>query len=188
MLDTKLKKILLTIAVLGFVTWFGGSIIRGMIGYAAFDAKAGLPVKDSYPEEVLMLIVNIYASTGLYTNIGYLLWFIAGIIFLISMKGYIRQRGWLFMSAALFFVIAPVELYKLYMDAKLSMALFFEPGLLFTHRAIQDFFIEKFRNNLLVSGSGISMMAAITIILLFIWKPLDKQYSKNIDNEDGENK
>jgi hypothetical protein len=169
---TKVDKIIIILAVLGFAVWFGGTVIRNAVAYDLFVPGTELIEKNWYPNDVQVHVVNLYGMTSFYTSIGYGLAALGVIWSLFSFRKQLRRRGWLFMGSIMFLLTLPVEAYLLYYDIRLNMAI--GEGIEhFTNPAINEFFIYKFKA--LGIPSTLSFLAVLTSIVIFVWRPLEKK-------------
>lgn len=168
-------KILLTVLTLGFITWFGGSIIRTAIAYDLFTPTADMTLKTEYSDAVKMHTVYLYTSTSLYTSVGYMLSFLSIILIIFNQKKEMKKRGWLFMAIILFLIASPVEIYKIYGDIKLSMAIYYDHLNDFNSSIVNHYFIARFKNISIVTASSLASLASITSALYAVWRPLEKR-------------
>ncbi len=176
-MDKKIIRIIATFAICGFIIWFGGSILRSAIAYDLFVPTQDFQLKESYNDDLKMHSVYLFSTLALYTNVSYGISFFAIIILTFLLRNQFRSKGWLFMSIILFLLASPVEIYKIYLDYKLSWAVYYDNVRDFYNPVIIEYFINRFKNIVLNTFSSLSFLANFTIIIYLIWKPLD---SKNL--------
>lgn len=169
-----ITKIMLTVLLIGFMTWFGGTIARGMIGYDLFNPDASLTLKDDYSNEMRMQNVKMYANLAVYTGVGYSLSFLAVIGLFFKLRPYIRDHGWLFMAIVLFVFASPIQFYFINMDFNLAWALFQDGVNDFLDYQVQIHFFQRFTDVLLTTLSSLSFLANLTCAIYVVWKPLQK--------------
>lgn len=169
----KTLKILITILALGFIVWFGGSIIRSAIGYDLFHPDAQLVLKENYSNEIKMHSVYLFSTLSLYTDVGYVAAFFASLSIMIYLRKQLKQHGWLFMSLVLFLVASPVQFYMIYSDIQLSLAVIYSNIKDFANPIVQEFFYDRFKSITLTTASSLAYLANITALLYVIWRPLD---------------
>lgn len=99
---------------------------------------------------------------------------ITGILILFYNIKYLKQKGWLFISLLLLIFSTPIELYNLYSDYILYYVLRWKGGVDFFDANIQTYCIERFTNLFQRTLGVISFMSSLTILVLFVFKPLDK--------------
>jgi hypothetical protein len=185
--NTLTSKILLTFFSLGFITWFGGTIARTTIAFDIFESSPKLQLVSHYNDETRMYNVHLYGSLASYTDIGYCMALICSIILFIYWRKNIKHRGWLFMAFILFFISAPIELLLIYYDIKLNIAHYWYNVQDFNNPAINQYFIERFKNVAITIPSGLSFLAAVTCVLYVIWRPLNKTNEDVNTITEGEN-
>ncbi len=170
-------KMLATFAICGFMIWFGGSLLRSTIAYDLFEPAKEFQLKNTYNDELKMHSVYLFSTLSLYTNVSYGITFIAVFIMTIALRKQLRSQGWLFMAVVLFFLASPMELYKIFLDLKLSIAIYYDNVREFYNPVINEYFIMRFKNIAFNTLSSLSFLANFTIIIFLIWKPLDKSNS-----------
>ncbi len=173
-METKFAKILMTLAICGFMVWFGGSFLRSAIAYDLFIPTENFQLKDSYSDVIRMHSVYMFSTLAAYTNISYGISLVSVLIFILLVRKELKAKGWLFMSILLFLLASPIEIIKIYYDAKLSWAIYYDNVRDFYNPIISEYFIERFKNITMNTMSSLSLLANFTIIFFMIWKPLDK--------------
>jgi hypothetical protein len=96
-----------------------------------------------------------------------------GLIFLY--KKDLKPKGWLFMSFALFFIASPMELYLIYYDIQLALAVFYDKAMNFAYYKTQWYFTDRYTNVVITTASGLSILAIVTALLFMIWRPLNSR-------------
>jgi hypothetical protein len=186
---TKTAKLLLTLIALGFLIWFGGSVIRTIIAYDLFEPGTALVLRDYYTEELRINVVRLFAMSAFYTDIAYGIALLSSVLLCIYLKGSYKDRGWLFMAFVLVFISSPVELYMIYLDIKLNLGLYVGEEIInYNNKVIKDYFL--FRITKMTIPSTISYLAFLTAIIFIIWRPLDRTVLKDAKagDENGINK
>lgn len=178
-------KIFMTILAFGFCLWFGGSVVRSAIGFDIFYPSAKLELKSHYTNEIRMHSVYLYATTSLYSDIGYFASFVSVLALAIYWRKQLKLRGWLFMSIMLFLVASPVELYFIYCDIKLSLAIYYDQVKDFASMPVTTYFYDRFKQPSMATPSALAFLAIITSVLYIIWRPLDGK-SKEIEKNEVE--
>lgn len=179
-----LLNIFVNLFIFGLAIWIGGSIIRSAIIYDIYEPFSNFIPKETYSDTVRIHNIYLYNNTSMYTNVAYILSLVSGIFLLFFNIRELKQKGWLFMSLLLILFSAPVEIFNMYCDYELYYVLRWDGGVLtFFDGNIQKYGIERFTNLLQRTFGVISFMSAITIIIFFVWKPLEGTNKiKNIDN------
>lgn len=174
---SNLERIFVAFLVAGFMVWFGGNLIRTAIAYDLFDTGT-INIRNDLREDQGTVGYNLYlfAQSSLYTNIAYSVTFVTVLFITFRFRKDLKNRGWLFMSVVLFFINLPIEAYYIYLDFELSIAIFFRNELVFFKSQIfKDLFLVRFENIFLSILKGISFLSSITMILLCVWQPLNKE-------------
>ena len=175
---SKTAKISLFLLVVASIFWLGAINVRFFIGnqllnYDEFNFRTSIP-----PDEENQ-IFKMVADASMLIMLFYPIVLISAIVFLKSCKISLRENPWLLMSAILFFVFVPVEVYTSYLDSKFI--------LLFTERpANHDVLLEIFgaRIGFLRGVPWIAVMCYYTIIWLSVFQPLKKSLAELKEEED----
>jgi hypothetical protein len=168
-LQTKSNKIALTLLIIAAVFWLGGINIRSLIGnelldYDQFDFKTSIPPDK---EDTLFQMMS---NASIVIVISYAIVLISAIWFMATTKLKLKENGWLLMSAILFFLFVPVEIYTYYLDIKFALLFHSNPP---NHDELLKLFGER-----LGGLSGVPVIAVFcyyTIIPIAIFKPLRKR-------------
>jgi hypothetical protein len=170
--QTTSNKIALTLLIAAAIFWLGGINIRALVGnellnYDQFNFKTSIP-----PDREFTLFQMI-AYSSLVVVISYFVVLVSAVWFMITTELKIRQNGWLLMSAILFFMFVPVEIYTYYLDIRFMLLFYSNPP---NHDELLRLF------GLRLGGlSGVPVIALFcyyTIIVLAVFKPLKKSREK----------
>jgi hypothetical protein len=175
--QSKSNKIALMLLVFGAIFWLGAINIRALIGnellnYDQFNFRTSIP-----PDRENTLF-QLMANSSIVIISGYVVVLISSIWFLKTTHLKIKQNGWLLMSAILFFIFVPVEVYTYYLDIKFTLLYHSNPP---NHDELLRIFGKR-----LGALSGIPVIAIFcyyTIIGLVIFKPLRKKPTDTADEE-----
>lgn len=167
-LESRSNKIALTLLILSAVFWLGGINIRTLIGnelldYDQFDFRTSIP-----PDRENTLF-QMLSNASLVVVISYVVVLISAIWYISTTKLKMRENGWLLMSAILFFMFVPVEVYTNYLDVRFM--LLFEQGPP-NHDELLKLFGER-----LGAFRGVPVIAVLcyySIIPIAIFRPLRK--------------
>jgi hypothetical protein len=158
-----------------FVTlWFGGGLIRTSIGFDLF-IPGTLDIKPFLNQEQINYSLRLMGITAYYTIAGYVLSFLCASVLLFSMKGHIKQRGWLFMSSILFAAFSPYELYQAWLDLQL---IFRVNAIDFVNLLKDDGLLILFKQRFhpwMTAIGFLSLLSYITALLFLAWQPLNSQ-------------
>ena len=168
-MESHTAKISLLLTVIGAVVWLGGVNVRAIVG--ADLLEFGTPdFKPNIHPYVEREVFGLIARSSIIVILAYLLTLVSSIVYLKTTQLTLKQNGWLMMSAILFYLFVPVEVYTMildgriiYLDMVLSSNDLVEFRKLFIHR--------------LAALSGvpiIALMCYYTITGLVIFQPLKK--------------
>jgi hypothetical protein len=165
------NKIALTLLILSAIFWLGSINIRSLIGNELLDYDE-FAFKLSIPPDREFTLFQMLSNSSLVVVISYLFVLISAIWFLKTTNLKIKNNGWLLMSAILFFMFVPVELYTNYLDIKFMIAFNYPP---YNRDELLKIFGER-----LGAFRGLPVIAVFcyyTIIPIVIFKPLRKETS-----------
>lgn len=173
----KKSKIALFILLTGAIFWLGAINVRFFIGnqllnYDEFNFRTSIP-----PDEENQ-IFKMISDSSLMIMAVYPVVFIAAIVFLRNCKINLRENPWLLMSAILFFVFVPVEIYTSYIDLKFIILFDKRPA---NHDRLLELFGERI--GFLRGVPWIAVMSYYTIIWLAVFKPLKKSIAEIEEEE-----
>jgi hypothetical protein len=173
----KYSKVLITIISTFTIFWVGGMISSSIIGYNIFIPGSKLILKPEYSETMLLHDVNLYANLSFYKIASFYVTFFCMILLCIHWRKYLKSKGWLFMTFALFFLASIIEIVTSYYDIRLLMD--FRSNFIhhFTDFQITDYFMFKLKK--LSVASGLEFLSIISIMLYIIWKPLNNNVIKS---------
>lgn len=172
---TKNIKIVLSIFAIAFIIWLGGTILRTAIGFNVFEPSATETLIRQVPNDILMQTVYIFASTSIYTSIAYVIAFVLSFYLWQKFKDKMHNQGWILMCFVLFYLFSPLQLYTIYQDIRLSIAIFQQNVWEFYSQPIQDFFMKRVKSVVYNSVNGLSILSALTIVVYSIWQPLKNE-------------
>ncbi|MBN8584344.1 MAG: hypothetical protein J0M37_04550 [Ignavibacteria bacterium] len=177
--ESRSTKIALTLLVISAIFWLGGINIRTLIGnelldYDQFDFRTSLP-----PDRENTLFQMI-SNASLVVVISYAIVLISAIWFIATTKLKMKENGWLLMSAVLFFLFVPVELYTNYLDVRFMILYHQGPP---NHDELLKLFGERigaFRG-----VPVIAMLCYYTIIPIAVFRPLRRPKDINEEKKAG---
>jgi hypothetical protein len=164
--QSKSNKVALTLLIIASVFWLGGINVRALIGnellnYDQFDFRVSIP-----PDRENALF-QMMSNASILIAVSYFIVLLAAVWFMATTKLKIKQNGWLLMSAILFFIFVPAEIYTNYLDIKFTLLFHSGPP---NHDELLKIFGER-----LGALSGIPVIALFcyyTIIPIVVFKPL----------------
>lgn len=164
-----LWRVALFVLIATGILWLGAVNIRALIGGDML--KAGTLEFDEYiPPDAEREIFRLLSLTSIIVIIGYALTLISSVVFLIFSPFRLKEHGWLLMSAILFYLFVPVEVFTLTLDARMAYNEFFTT----TDNAVfRELFIA--RVGALAGAPLIALLCYYTIIGLAIFRPFTKR-------------
>lgn len=179
MQQSKKLKFIFTFALIGFMIWFGGSIMRGVIAYDLFETTNNVLTRtDKSPAEIFNAIYY-FSSMSIYTQTGYVVVAVSVILLNILTFKSIKKNGWIFMAIVLFYLFLPVEIIRMWYDYNLADAIF-NNGLTDVNSEIfKDYFYKRYEETIFTTLFSMSLMSNLTSIIIVIWKPLVQKVSEN---------
>jgi len=150
----------------GAIVWLGGVHIRAVLGndmlkFGTFEFE------DYLSPEVEREIFRLISFTSIIVSTGYLVVLISSIVFLATSPFRLREHGWLMMSAILFYLFVPVEVFTMVIDAKMIYHEFFTTV---DNSVFRELFIA--RVGALAGAPVVAMLCYYTIIILAVFQPL----------------
>jgi uncharacterized membrane protein YuzA (DUF378 family) len=169
--ETKLTKISLVVLVISGIVWLGGVNIRAMVSFDLLQTST-LDFKPNIHPYVERAVFGLVGQSSMVVNIAYTIVWLAGIIYLKTTKLSFREHGWLMMSAILFYMFTPVEIYTIILDFKMWYLDYIGSNDLVEFRKL---FIHR-----LAALSGVPLIALLcyySVIVIVLLRPLRHQPS-----------
>ncbi|MGA1249409.1 MAG: hypothetical protein ACO3YM_02835 [Candidatus Kapaibacteriota bacterium] len=167
-----ISKIALLIFLFFATLWFGGGLARIAIGFDLF-LPGTLDIKPFLTLEQINYSIRLMGVTAYYTITGYAVSLISAVTLCISLKGRIKQRGWLFMAIVLYIVFFPYELYLAWLDFQLFGRI---NCIDFVNLLKDDGLLVLFKQRFhpwMAAISFLSLLSYITALLYLAWQPLN---------------
>ena len=161
-------RIALFVIVVGSILWLGGVNIRAITGNDLLKAGT-LEFEEYIAPEAESEIYRMISYGSLVTMAGYLSVLVGSVVFLVSSPFHVKEHGWLLMSAILFYAFVPVELYTMYLDARMVYETFFTTA---SNEVFRELFVA--RVGALAGVPLIALLCYYTIIGLVIFQPFKK--------------
>lgn len=167
-IQSRSNKMALVLLIIAAIFWLGAINIRAIIGNELLNYDQ-FSFRTSIPPDRENTLFQLIANSSIVIMISYIIVLVSAIWFMATTKYKIKQNGWLLMSAILFFIFVPVELYTYYLDLKFTLLFHSNPP---NHDELLELFGKR-----LGGLSGVPVIALFcyyTIIILAIFKPLSK--------------
>ena len=168
-------RVCLTLFTLGGVVWLGASVARMVVGFDVF-LTGTLDFKPTQSESVRLHTIWLFTLLGGWTGWSFLTCTAGGLgTAIIAWKSF-RSHGWLLMSAILLVLLIPVQAYVAWEDYRLWTFFDRVTGMPFAQPSeIIGVFLHRYTNTAVNIMLGMSLLAALTIILFCTLRPLQKQ-------------
>lgn len=172
MFRSTLSRVILSLFVLASILWLGIAVARLAVGYDAF-VTGTVTLKAKLVEPVLLQTIWLYTSLGMWTTVAYGVAAAMGLVVLWLLRGHYKAHGWLLMSALLFVILIPAQIYLI--DADLLLWSFFDyrTGMALAQPGeIVNVFTSRFSNQAIGITTSLVLLSGITIVLFTTMRPL----------------
>jgi hypothetical protein len=169
-MEKRTAKIFLVIFIIASLCWLGGINVRALVGFDLLQMGT-LDFKPNIHPYVERTVYTLIAQSSLLVNIAYIIAWLAGIGFLRTSDLKLKNHGWLMMSAILFYMFTPVEIYTMVLDVKMFQIDFIGSNDLVEFRKL---FIHR-----LAALAGIPMIALLSyysIVIIAIFRPFRRSH------------
>jgi hypothetical protein len=164
----RVARVALFILTVSTVFWLGGINIRALIGNDMLKTGS-LEFEEYLAPEAEREIFRLLSFASVVIMISYAAVLSSGSVYLLATPLRLKENGWLMMSAILFYAFVPVELFTMYLDARMVYMEFFTT-------AGNDVFRELFlaRVAALAGAPAIALLCYYTILGLAVFRPLTR--------------
>ena len=161
-------RIALFIFVVAATFWLGAVNIRAMIGNDLLKPGT-LEFEEYLAPEAESEIFRLVCIASITVIASYCITVISSIVFVATSPLKMKQHGWLLMSAILFYVFVPVEVFTMYLDGRMIYLEFFTTA---GNVVFRELFIA--RVGALAGAPVVAHLCYYTIIALAVFQPLKK--------------
>ena len=175
-----IQKLTLSLFCLTFILYFASDILLNQLAYSVFDidAQGNFTLLES--EEVSFITIKNYALLMPLKYYSYIISFFTGFISVFFLRKKVKERNWLFMMIAMFLMVYIIDFYSNFQQVRLSMAIFLDGVSSFDDGSINAFFVELYQSVFVSVTSGFSLLAKLSIVFLFVFKPISNE-EKNLE-------
>ena len=176
-MNSRVSKIAFFALVVGGICWLGGINVRALVGFNLLQPGT-LDFKPNIHPYVERTVFGLIAQSSLIVGYSYAVVWIAGIVFLKTTSLRLKEHGWLMMSAVLFYLFTPVEIYTLVLDFRMWYLDYLGSNDLVEFRKL---FIHR-----LAALAGVPIIALLsyyTILVLVVWCPMTRIKKTAAGNE-----
>lgn len=162
----------MTLFALGGVVWFGTSITRMVVGFDVF-VPGTLDLKPTHSEEIRLHTIWLFTLLGGWTGWAFGVATVGGLGTAVLLRPYFRSHGYLMMATVLFVLLLPVQAYVAWEDYHLWTLFDRTTGMpLAQPSEILSTFLHRYTTTAVNVMIGMSMLAALTILLVITLRPL----------------
>ncbi len=159
------------VLVVSAVFWLGGTNARAFIGNDML--KPGTVEFEEYlSPEAEREVFRLISVCSVVIIVSYLAVLASSIVFLATCPFRLKEHGWLLMSALLFFLFVPVEVYTMVLDGKMIYLEFFTTA---DNTVFRELFVARVKA--LAGVPVIAVLCYYTVIGLAVFQPLRKRLS-----------
>ncbi|HTK81250.1 MAG TPA: hypothetical protein VL633_03085 [Bacteroidota bacterium] len=169
MRDTLAARTALAILTIAAICWLGGINVRAMIGFNLLETGT-LDFKPNIHPYVERTVFGLIAQSSMIANTSYVIVWLMGILFLRSTVLRLKEHGWLMLSAILFYMFTPVEVYAIVLDARMWWLDHIGSNDLVEFRKL---FIHRL--TMLAGVPMIALLSYYTIIVISFLQPMRKK-------------
>lgn len=168
-------RIALFIFLVAVIVWLGATTTRVLIANELLRTDTetlSVSINDDLAPEAQREAYRLLSISSTVVLVSYVVALGASAVFLFTSPFRMKEHGWLLMSAILFYVFVPVELYTLYLDGKMIYLEFF------TTEGLEQFhelFLARVRS--LSGAPTVAVLCYITMIGLAVFQPFRKRQS-----------
>ncbi len=162
-------RIALFVLVVSAVFWLGGTNARAFIGNDML--KPGTVEFEEYlSPDAEREVFRLISVSSVVIMVSYLLTLASSILFLATSPFRLKEHGWLLMSAILFYVFVPVEIYTMVLDGKMIYKEFFTTA---DNAVFRELFVARVKA--LAGAPVIAVLCYYTVIGLAVFQPFRKR-------------
>jgi hypothetical protein len=171
---SKTTRIFLLLFVLGGILWLGGNVVRGVVGFDVF-VPGTVDYRIEQSEAVRLNTIRLFAFTGAWTNWAFVGVAVGGMALMWRLRTEFKARGWLLMAALFLILLIPAQGFLIWKDYELLQYFDLRTGVpLAQPSEILRVFAERVSNVANSMTAGLSILAAITVVIILAIRPLHR--------------
>jgi len=165
-------RVFLSLFAVGGVIWLGASIARMVVGFDVFTPGT-LLFKATQSESVRLHTIWLFTLLGGWTGWSFLATTVGGLGTALIVRTAFATHGWMLMAAILLLLLIPVQAYVAWEDYQLWTFFDRSTGMPLAQPAeIIAVFLQRYTNTAVNIMLGMSLLAAVTLILFCTIRPL----------------
>jgi amino acid transporter len=162
-------RVALLLTVLSSIAWLGSANVRILIGNDLL--QPGTLEFDQYlPPDAEREIYRLLSIASIVMIVAYLVTLVSSIVFLATGPFRFKDHPWLLMSAILFYLFVPVEIFTIVLDVRMIYDEFFTTA---DNAVFRELFLA--RVGALAGAPLVAMLCYYTIIGLAVFQPFRKR-------------
>ena len=174
-LSSASNRVFLFLFIAGGLLWLGGNIVRSVVGFDVFYPGT-LLFRTEQTEAIRLNTIRLFAFTGAWTNWGFVAATIGSLGLMVGLRSLYKTKGWLLMVAILMALLIPSQGYLIWKDYELLQYFDLQTGVPLAQPAeIIRVFAERVTNIANSMTAGLTMLAAVTIVIILAFRPLHRQ-------------
>jgi len=161
-------RVALFVFLLSSILWLGGAHVRVLIGNDLLKSGT-LELEQYLPPEAEREVYRLISVASIVVLSSYVGAVISSIVFLASSPFRLKEHGWLMMSAILFYLFVPIEIFTATLDVKMIYNEFFTTA---DNRVFRELFLA--RVGALKGAPLVAMLCYYVIIALAVFQPMKR--------------
>jgi hypothetical protein len=167
-------RVALFVFVVSASTWLGATNIRAIISLVLLKPGT-LEFEAYFAPEAEREIFRLISTTSVIIIFSYICALISSLVFLSTTPLKLKEHGWLMMSALLFYLFVPVELFTMYIEGKMMYLEFFTTA---ENEVFRELLLSRI--GALAGTPFIAQLCYYTIIALAVFQPLERPPTSSI--------
>ena len=167
--QSRIWRVALFIFAVAAIFWLGGVNIRAVIGNDMLK-PGSLEFENYLAPEAEREIFRLLSIASVIVIASYGVALVSSVVFLAASPFKMKEHGWLFMSALLFYIVVPVEIFTMYLDGKMIYKEFFTTA---DNETFRELFVARI--TALAGAPLIALLCYYTIIGLVVFQPFRKK-------------
>jgi hypothetical protein len=163
-----LWRVALFVMIVAGIFWLGAVNMRAIIGDDMLRTGT-LEFDELLPPDAEREIFRLLSIASIVVILSYAVTLVSSVIFLAASPYRLKVHGWLMMSAILFYVFVPVEVYTLVLDARMVYNEFFTTA---DNSLFRELFLA--RVGALAGAPLVALVCYYTAIGLAVFRPFVK--------------
>jgi len=174
-----------TLFAVGSIMWFGTALARMVIGFDLFQPGT-TELKTVQDEVVRLHTVWLYTLLGGWSGWSYGVALFGALGTTFTTARLWKDHGWMMMCALLFAVTIPAQVWSTLHDIDLWRMFDASTGLaLAPPDEVMRLFLQRTTDIAFSVVNGFTLLIAVTIVLLVVWRPLRRPQPPTEPNEEA---